>query len=93
MRHSEDPDGRSPDDEREVIGKGFQIDATLVGTADAIRFRMIPQPPDRALDLSAESLPELRFRTLVIADGIQKLLLASCTNLTVIAQGVCQPRP
>jgi hypothetical protein len=75
MCDSQHPDRLSPDDEWEVEGKGFQIDAALIGTTDSIRLGMLAQAPDRALGLNAESPPQTWLSFLVVADGIQKLLL------------------
>jgi hypothetical protein len=47
MCDSQHPDRLSPDDEWEVEGKGFQIDAALIGTTDSIRLGMLAQAPDR----------------------------------------------
>lgn len=74
MCNGQHPDRLASDDEREVKGKGFQIDTALIGGAEAIRFGMVAQALDRALQFIAESPPQARLRLFVIEDGIQKLL-------------------
>lgn len=76
MRHGQHPNRLFPDDEWEVVGKGFQIDATLMGTADSIYFRMFTQMPDCAFKFPTEPPPQAWVCFLVVEYGIQKLLLS-----------------